>query len=321
MSLLLSHPLPESASQQDQSQDNNSCAPGDDDDSSTTRLYACYLLVSKGPLGKRRRNPNTYIGFTVDPSRRLRQHNGLVQYGGAYRTKKGRPWENVAVIHGFTSKTHALQFEWAWQNPLLSLTLKTHRHHQYDLPTLSRNSVRGALQTLGALVAVPPWSHCPLTLTICISREDWALYGVDKISLPSHLRVTFSPLQSFDHCLSSYDFRQPCDSVTPRALPSGCLFCQRSLQERRRKLSYCSNCGLIGHLHCFAQCRRDDANIATGDRDPSTASAANPASPNNAEQSIVEQPFLPTFVSCSMCKTLMHWSLVVRLSLAFQSDD
>lgn len=274
---------------------------------SSSRLFACYLLVSKSGSCKRLSASRTYIGFTVNPSRRLRQHNGQIRYGGAYRTKRGRPWENVAVIHGFTSKTHAMQFEWAWQNPLHSLTLKMHHHDKYTLPTAKRNSVQGALQTLAALVAVPPWSLCPLTLTICVPRVEWRNHGIEKVSLPAHIRVAFSPLQSFDRCLSSYDFRQLCDYVMPRAPSSTCLFCNNHFNESNRKLSYCTGCGLIGHLRCFAQSRVEEA--------PPQAMVQFPA------EHVVEKSFLPTEVVCQACKTTMHWSLVVRLSHALTADD
>lgn len=49
--------------------------------------YACYLLVSLAPGFK----DHTYIGFTVNPPRRIRQHNGAIA-GGANRTRRKRPW-------------------------------------------------------------------------------------------------------------------------------------------------------------------------------------------------------------------------------------
>jgi len=67
------------------------------------RHWFCYLLRSKSPA-----HPYvTYIGFTVNPNRRLRQHNGELS-AGARRTHKCRPWEFVCVLHGFPSKHHAL---------------------------------------------------------------------------------------------------------------------------------------------------------------------------------------------------------------------
>ncbi|KAF3557089.1 hypothetical protein F2Q69_00016956 [Brassica cretica] len=47
--------------------------------------------------------------FTVNPKRRIRQHNGEIT-SGAYRTKKKRPWEMVLCIYGFPTKVSALQY-------------------------------------------------------------------------------------------------------------------------------------------------------------------------------------------------------------------
>ncbi|KAG6677955.1 hypothetical protein I3842_14G054700 [Carya illinoinensis] len=68
------------------------------------RFFACYLLVSLSP----RHKGHTYIGFTVNPRRRIRQHNGEI-VSGAWRTKKKRPWEMVLCIYGFPSNVSALQ--------------------------------------------------------------------------------------------------------------------------------------------------------------------------------------------------------------------
>ncbi len=67
--------------------------------------YACYCLLSE--TGK------TYVGFTVNLDRRLRQHNAEIQ-GGAKATK-GHSWKRILSVVGFPSQQAALQFEWKWK--------------------------------------------------------------------------------------------------------------------------------------------------------------------------------------------------------------
>jgi predicted GIY-YIG superfamily endonuclease len=55
----------------------------------------------------------TYVGATLDPARRLQQHNGQLS-GGASATH-GRQWSRVCVVSGFPTERSALQFEWAWK--------------------------------------------------------------------------------------------------------------------------------------------------------------------------------------------------------------
>ncbi|KAG7037035.1 Structure-specific endonuclease subunit SLX1-like protein, partial [Cucurbita argyrosperma subsp. argyrosperma] len=49
-------------------------------------FFSCYLLASVCPCFK----GHTYIGFTVNPKRRIRQHNGEIRCG-TWRTKRKRP--------------------------------------------------------------------------------------------------------------------------------------------------------------------------------------------------------------------------------------
>lgn len=58
----------------------------------------------------------TYIGYTIDPQRRLRQHNGEI-VGGAKYTRYGRPWIMVLYITGFPCHRTALQYEWRCHHP------------------------------------------------------------------------------------------------------------------------------------------------------------------------------------------------------------
>lgn len=73
-------------------------------------MWHCYMLFST--------NGQTYIGATVDPDRRLRQHNKEI-VGGAratgMRVAEGQTWKRACVVSGFPDQRAALQFEWRWK--------------------------------------------------------------------------------------------------------------------------------------------------------------------------------------------------------------
>ena len=57
-------------------------------------------------------NTRCYFGATVNPTRRLKQHN-MELVGGAFRTRNKGPWHFHCVISGFRTWKEALMFEWA----------------------------------------------------------------------------------------------------------------------------------------------------------------------------------------------------------------
>jgi predicted GIY-YIG superfamily endonuclease len=70
----------------------------------------CYMLYTE--------EGQTYIGATVDPDRRLRQHNKEIS-GGAratgIRVEQGLSWKRACYISNIPEWRSALQIEWRWK--------------------------------------------------------------------------------------------------------------------------------------------------------------------------------------------------------------
>ncbi|NXY39970.1 SLX1 endonuclease, partial [Pomatorhinus ruficollis] len=123
-------------------------------------MRAVYLLRSAAPQGSAR--GRTYIGFTVDPRRRLRQHNGGRRRGGARRTSGRGPWSEPSERFSHFKKVNLRiegGFEWAWQHPNAS--------HRLLAPPPRRpreQPISFALRLLPRLLRAPPWSRLPLKI-------------------------------------------------------------------------------------------------------------------------------------------------------------
>ncbi len=70
----------------------------------------CYMLYTDEGY--------TYVGATIDPNRRLRQHNKEIS-GGARATRirvnQGLIWKRACYISGIPEWRSALQIEWRWK--------------------------------------------------------------------------------------------------------------------------------------------------------------------------------------------------------------
>ncbi|KAJ1329666.1 structure-specific endonuclease subunit SLX1 [Microdochium nivale] len=129
-------------------------------------LYTVYILRSTIS------HSSLYIGSTPHPPRRLKQHNGEAK-GGAVRTSRAslRPWEMVGLVSGFPGLVAALKFEWALNNPHLSLhipstsrlTIATQRKRSGHLKR-PRHSMTSILSNAHLLLRVPSFARWPLTL-------------------------------------------------------------------------------------------------------------------------------------------------------------
>jgi structure-specific endonuclease subunit SLX1 len=60
-------------------------------------FHGVYLLVNKNPEPKH--TGKCYIGYTVNPLRRITQHNRGRKHGGANKTSRTPgPWEMVMIV-------------------------------------------------------------------------------------------------------------------------------------------------------------------------------------------------------------------------------
>ncbi|CAK9167013.1 unnamed protein product [Ilex paraguariensis] len=175
------------------------------------RFFSCYLLTSLSP----RHTRSTYIGFTVNPRRRIRQHNGEIR-SGAGRTKNKRPWEMVLCIYGFPTHVAALQFEWAWQHPVESLAVRKAAATFKSLSGLT-NKIKLAY----TMLTLPAWQSLKLTFNFFTTKYQKHTAGCP--SLPKHMKVQVCSMdelpcyrgsESNDHENGELDDDGECDGTS-----------------------------------------------------------------------------------------------------------
>ncbi|KZT08098.1 uncharacterized protein LAESUDRAFT_649754 [Laetiporus sulphureus 93-53] len=123
-------------------------------------FYACYLLKGAKSAVTSDVTCTTYVGSTVNPLRRIRQHNGEITCGAA-RTRRGRPWVMQMLVHGFPSRIAALQFEWAWQHPWRSRHLRG-EHGQRIFPKKKQLSADQKIIIVREMLGFHPYNTWPL---------------------------------------------------------------------------------------------------------------------------------------------------------------
>ncbi|VDM39477.1 unnamed protein product [Toxocara canis] len=140
----------------------------------------CFSQISPTPPTD---NNRCYIGYTVDPNRRIRQHNAGKQFGGAGRTDHRGPWDMVCIIHGFPNSVSALRFEWAWQNPDKSRRLRSLSLRKKQKESAFAFRFRIACHMLNS----DPWRRLSLTFRWLLPSSEIAF--PPELPLSPHMSV------------------------------------------------------------------------------------------------------------------------------------
>ncbi|XP_059156829.1 structure-specific endonuclease subunit slx1-like isoform X2 [Physella acuta] len=208
-------------------------------------FYGVYLLYCLNPKYKGR----TYIGYTVNPNRRIKQHNTGSHAGGAHRTSGRGPWEMVLIIHGFPNDVSGLRFEWAWQNPEKSRRLK-------GVP--AKRSKESAFQFRWRVVCnmlrTAPWNG--LALTVRWLKQEYQQDFPVGLEPPLHMPVVYGPVVSKK--ISSQKTLQPSTVPSHAELNRSCAICYKDIQAENVLSCLKPCCKMVAHLTCLAGHFLDD---------------------------------------------------------------
>ncbi|KAB0348724.1 hypothetical protein FD754_013581 [Muntiacus muntjak] len=206
------------------------------------RFFGVYLLYCLNP----RHRGRVYVGFTVNPARRVQQHNGGRKKGGAWRTSGRGPWEMVLIVHGFPSAVAALRFEWAWQHPQASRRLTHVGRRLRGEATFAFH-----LRVLAHMLRAPPWARLPLTL-----RWLRADFRQDLCPPPPpHMPLAFGPPPPRAPAPRSQAGPSDDTGCEPELdVDARCTLCARALQDEENPLC-CPHpgCSLRAHVICLAE--------------------------------------------------------------------
>ena len=202
-------------------------------------FFGVYLLYCMNSKYKGR----TYIGYTIDPRRRLKEHNAGKEHKGAWKTSNKGPWNMVLIVHGFPNMISALRFEWAWQHPHVSRRLK-----HVPKKKSRQNVFQFCLVVLSEMLKVGPWCRLPLTIR-WLDYEFFEEYS-SYISAPLHMPRCCGKV------FSQKIKKTPNNGVVNRMEIDKalifCSICTLPLKETESVSCIKPNCLLVAHLICLA---------------------------------------------------------------------
>ncbi|KAK1244083.1 hypothetical protein MKX08_002221 [Trichoderma sp. CBMAI-0020] len=237
-------------------------------------LYAVYVLRSTV------RSKSIYVGSTPNPPRRLKQHNGEAK-GGAVRTSREslRPWEMIVLVTGFPSSVAALKFEWALNNPHLTLhipkedriTVAT-RRKKNGMPARSPHSLKSIIPNIHLLTSVPSFARWPLNVHFFSKDAHEAWIGrveTSKMPVRTGLEIfsDFGP-SAADLSTTSWgihslpldywpmkEYIEKAHNVVSFERQGKCIHCHEEMEPDQGLYAMCPNdgCEAMGHLDCWSK--------------------------------------------------------------------
>mmetsp|Transcript_18154 Transcript_18154/g.28431 ORF Transcript_18154/g.28431 Transcript_18154/m.28431 type:complete len:290 (-) Transcript_18154:14-883(-) len=264
----------------------------------------CYLLTSEHPNFKN----HTYVGFTVHPPRRLRQHNREIAQG-ALQTEKKRPWRMVVFVSGFPNQKCALQFEWAWQNPLKSKRCGPKFLKTNPVKTVNRLKLSGKIRYLHEMLSCYPWRRYPLTVNwLGLRDDDLEKYIKDSPKLPPNVSEKYTSLAEYGEEDDDDETGKGKEKESEEGDWEGvgmksdisdvCMVCQESLEASpEKKTIVCPHkqCKAPAHLLCLARdfLQQEEKKRVQQDLPPS-------------------YQLIPDFGICPSCDSHTTWGEVLR---------
>ncbi|XP_030045099.1 structure-specific endonuclease subunit slx1 [Microcaecilia unicolor] len=255
-------------------------------------FFGVYLLFCTNPKFKGR----IYIGFTVNPERRITQHNAGKHKGGAWRTSGRGPWDMVLIIHGFPSDIAALRFEWAWQHPHASRRL-THVSRK----SRQESSFDFHVRVMASMLCVAPWNRLPLTIRWL--KQEYRRDFPSHLEPPLHMPLAFGQVRA-KASSKSKDGKKSTEGGAagdPGEVPSSqwdlsrqcCSVCYQRFQSEDDTLHcFHRGCTMIAHLICLAD------EFLSGE----------------------PQHFIPVEGQCPGCKNTMLWGDLIRYKKGCYGD-
>lgn len=138
-----------------------------DGEPAVVKSHSCYILYNERDL--------TYVGYTVNFTKRIRQHNKEIKGGARYTSSRG-PWKYLVNIESEHFDNHkALSAEWALKYP----TNKRPAPRRFRTPI-------GRVTAIPLVLSNPKFAGIPITIKVI--PEHYTL--LKKLCAPfPHVRV------------------------------------------------------------------------------------------------------------------------------------